>query len=87
VTAKSGYDTSTVQDISVALVYSLHDCIDQCAVYSLNNAQGCYAVTYGANITLAQSRGVGGNCYLKNAVGAEPYIDTSGQEEAAYLLS
>ena len=86
VTAQSGSVTSSVEDLSTVLEYSLEQCIEQCAVYSINNSPGCVAVTYGANVTLAQGRGYGGNCWLKSARGASNLADTSGQEQAAYLL-
>ena len=84
--AASGSVNSLVEDLSVVLEYSLIECIVQCAVYSLNNRRACMAVTYGANITSAQTRGVGGNCFLKSARGANPVADNSGQVESAFLI-
>jgi hypothetical protein len=84
VDAPEGSAFSTVEDLSVVLAYSLQQCIDQCAVYSINNSPGCMAVTYGANVTAAQGRGLGGNCFLKSSRGAEDLSDTSGQAQAAY---
>lgn len=84
--AASGSVTSVVEDLSVVLEYSLIECIVQCAVHSLNNRRACMAVAYGANITLAQNRGVGGNCFLKSARGANPVADNSGQVESAFLI-
>jgi hypothetical protein len=77
----------TVTDLTAVIAYSIEGCIDQCAAYIVAGGS-CEAVVYGANITLALSRGgVQGNCFLKSNRGAENTVDNSGQVEAAYLSS
>ncbi|KIY00508.1 uncharacterized protein Z520_04193 [Fonsecaea multimorphosa CBS 102226] len=76
----------SVVDLTAVIAYSIDECIDQCAANNIAG-DGCQAVVYGANITLALSRGgIQGNCFLKNDRGAENSVDNSGQVEAAYLL-
>ncbi|EXJ62098.1 hypothetical protein A1O7_02531 [Cladophialophora yegresii CBS 114405] len=81
------FSGGTVEDITAVVAYSIESCIDQCAAYNVAGGP-CGAVVYGANITLALSRGgVQGNCFLKSERGAENIFDNSGQVEAAYLSS
>ncbi|ETI20027.1 hypothetical protein G647_09042 [Cladophialophora carrionii CBS 160.54] len=81
------FSGGTVADITAVVAYSIESCIDQCAAYNVAGGP-CEAVVYGANITLALSRGgVQGNCFLKTDRGAENFSDNSGQVEAAYLSS
>lgn len=87
VTAYSGSATDKVEDLANVLQYSLQDCIDQCAAYSLSKSPPCFAVTYAANITRAQDRGYSGNCWLKTARGAQDTIDTSRQVQSAYIIA
>lgn len=76
----------TVKDLSIVLADSLEQCMNQCALYSVENDLACMAVTYGANKTLAVMRdGVGGNCRLKNSKATEDVADGSGQLQAAYV--
>ncbi|KIW70417.1 hypothetical protein PV04_02688 [Phialophora macrospora] len=86
----SGVDSisgGTVVDLTAIVAYSIEGCIDQCAAYNVAGGS-CEAVVYGANITLALSRGgVQGNCFLKSEPGATNTLDSSGQVEAAYLTS
>ncbi|KIW96132.1 uncharacterized protein Z519_03199 [Cladophialophora bantiana CBS 173.52] len=84
----SGVDAfsgGTVTDLTAVVAYSIDACIDQCAAYNVAGGD-CEAVVYGANITLALSRGgIQGNCFLKSDRGAKNTADNSGQVEAAYL--
>ncbi|KIW78739.1 hypothetical protein Z517_08578 [Fonsecaea pedrosoi CBS 271.37] len=86
----SGVDSfsgGTVVDLTAVIAYSIEACVDQCAAYNVAGGN-CEAVVYGANITLALSRGgIQGNCFLKSDRGEENIADNSGQVEAAYLLS
>lgn len=80
-----GADGGTVEDLTAVISYSIHDCIDSCVAYNIAGGS-CEAVVYGANITLALSRGgVQGNCFLKTEPGAQDTADNSGQVEAAFL--
>jgi hypothetical protein len=73
-------------DIQTVLATSIDACIDSCAAQRFSGGN-CSAVSYGANITLALSRGgVPGNCFLKDQRGLVDRKDTSGQEIAAYLI-
>ncbi|KIW24674.1 uncharacterized protein PV07_10376 [Cladophialophora immunda] len=84
----SGVDAmngGAVVDLTAVIAYSIDACIDQCAAYNVAGGD-CEAVVYGANITLALSRGgIQGNCFLKSDRGAKNTVDNSGQVEAAYL--
>jgi hypothetical protein len=76
----------TVTDLSIVLADSMEQCMNQCALYSVEHDDFCMAVTYGANKTLAMERdGVGGNCRLKNARSTVDKVDNSGQLQAAFI--
>lgn len=82
-----GFNSGTVTDLTAIVAYSIDSCIDQCVAYNVAGGS-CQAVTYGANITLALSRGgIQGNCFLKDQRGASDVADNSGQVESAYLSS
>ncbi|KAJ9616675.1 hypothetical protein H2200_000394 [Cladophialophora chaetospira] len=82
-----GFRSGTVTDLTAVVAYSIDACIDQCVAYNVAGGS-CGAVTYGANITLALSRGgIQGNCFLKDQRGASNVGDDSGQVEAAFLSS
>jgi hypothetical protein len=82
-----GLNGGTVDDLTAVVAYSIDACIDQCDAYNVAGGS-CEAVTYGANITLALSRGgIQGNCFLKDQRGASNVADNSGQVEAAFLSS
>jgi hypothetical protein len=77
---------SKVKDLRAFIATSLEACIDQCAADRSTHVSNCSAVSYGANITLALSRGgINGNCFLKDQRSVTPNIDNSGQEESAFL--
>ncbi|KAK5077579.1 hypothetical protein LTR24_009501 [Lithohypha guttulata] len=76
----------TVDDLNDGVVAtSIEACIDACAGIAIGGG-GCTAVTYGANITLALSRGrITGNCFLKNQRPETLTVDNSGQIVSAFL--
>jgi hypothetical protein len=77
---------SRVVDLRALIATSLEACIDQCAADRSTRVSNCSAVSYGANITLALSRGgINGNCFLKDQKSVNPIVDNSGQEESAFL--
>jgi hypothetical protein len=70
-----------VRDLNTGLVASsIEACIDLCigAAIGSSTSSSCTAVTYGANITLALSRGgITGNCFLKNERARDFLLDQS----------
>lgn len=76
-----------VIDLNKGLIAtSIEACIDLCVGAYVGGAQ-CNAVTYGANITRALSRGgVSGNCFLKNARAAQFSPDNSGNVVSAFRI-
>jgi hypothetical protein len=80
-------DKGNVVNIQNVIATSIEACIDQCAAQRYAGGN-CSAVSYGANITLALSRGgVQGNCFLKDQRSVVGQLDVSGQQEGAFLLS
>jgi hypothetical protein len=67
-----------VRDLNTGLVASsIEACIDLCIGAAIGGST-CTSVTYGANITLALSRGgITGNCFLKNERAEKFLLDQS----------